>query len=213
MNNKIKIHYSNNKQKTYERFSSYEYPYLSIISPVDITNVYNWTQKNKISVYATLSYCVACSINAIPELKQRIENEEVFEYNQIAVTFSVLRPDNSFGYSRIVEFAPENEFINSFNEAKVEVLSNMKVPHEQRNDVIYLTCLPWIRITSLINPMSLKYPDTIPRIAWGKIWQDSNRYFCDFSIQVHHALADGYHLGQFFIQLEEESNKHETFML
>ena len=49
--------------------------------------------------------------------------------------------------------------------------------------------------------------DCIPRIAWGKIAADGERWAMPVAVQVHHALVDGRHIGQFFEKLETEMQR------
>ena len=61
--------------------------------------------------------------------------------------------------------------------------------------------MPWIRTTSFINPI---YDiDSITRICWGKYFLENNEFFIDLSIQVNHALIDGYHIGLFYSKLQD----------
>ena len=61
-----------------------------------------------------------------------------------------------------------------------------------------------MRVTSVLNPMKYKLKDSIPRICWGKYFIQDGKYMIDYSIQVNHAFQDGYHLGLFINQLQED---------
>ena len=70
------------------------------------------------------------------------------------------------------------------------------------DDWIYLTCVPWLSFTGLTHPTNGR-DDCIPRIAWGKVERHGETWRMPVAIQVHHALVDGRHIGQFFAALEE----------
>jgi chloramphenicol O-acetyltransferase type A len=67
-----------------------------------------------------------------------------------------------------------------------------------RDDLLYMSCLPWLRFTSLTHPVHTERPDTTPRIAWGRIETRDGRRTMPVNIQAHHALVDGVHLAAFF---------------
>jgi len=65
-----------------------------------------------------------------------------------------------------------------------------------RDDLLYLSCLPWVDFTGLTNAMP-DAQDCIPRLSWGKFVTGENGHItCAFTAEVHHAIADGAHLGQ-----------------
>jgi chloramphenicol O-acetyltransferase type A len=45
--------------------------------------------------------------------------------------------------------------------------------------------------------------DSIPRIAWGKYFEENGKIKLPLSVQVHHALVDGLHVGQYFNAIQE----------
>jgi chloramphenicol O-acetyltransferase type A len=72
---------------------------------------------------------------------------------------------------------------------------------EARDDLLYLTCLPWVSFTHVSHTIKLDKDDAIPRISWGKYYAEGSRTLLPLSVQVNHALADGFHIGQFFEEL------------
>jgi chloramphenicol O-acetyltransferase type A len=48
--------------------------------------------------------------------------------------------------------------------------------------------------------------DSIPRISWGSFKEHKEKTVMPLAVQVHHGLADGYHLGNFFNQMQELLN-------
>ena len=67
---------------------------------------------------------------------------------------------------------------------------------EERDDLVYISCLPWFSFTSLTNEMDLNPDDSIPRITWGKYEQQGERLVLPYAVQLNHRLLDGWHLGQ-----------------
>lgn len=61
----------------------------------------------------------------------------------------------------------------------------------------------WIRFTSESHPRNFGLRDSIPKITMGKYYHAGDRMMIPVSVHVHHALADGLHVGQFFTTLED----------
>ena len=79
--------------------------------------------------------------------------------------------------------------------------AELKEHIEDSDEWIFLSCLPWLRFTAMSNPNSGP-DDCIPRISWGKFFEHDSIWLMPVSVQVHHALVDGIHVGRFFEMLE-----------
>lgn len=93
-------------------------------------------------------------------------------------------------------------FLERFYKAKDIGEKNKNSSKYEHNNLIYITCLPCMRITSMMHPVDEKNKDSIPRICWGKYFETIDGYNIDMSIQVNHGFQDGYHLGLFYEGLE-----------
>jgi catechol 2,3-dioxygenase-like lactoylglutathione lyase family enzyme len=52
------------------------------------------------------------------------------------------------------------------------------------------------------QPLQLHPADSIPRFAWGKRFEDGNYLKMPLSVQGHHALMDGIHMGEFYAEVQ-----------
>ncbi len=72
----------------------------------------------------------------------------------------------------------------------------------RRDDVIYITCIPWISFTHVSHTITLNRNDAVPRISWGKYFKQGDRTLLPFSVQSHHSFVDGYHVGRYIDALQ-----------
>jgi chloramphenicol O-acetyltransferase type A len=72
-----------------------------------------------------------------------------------------------------------------------------------RDDLIYITCLPWISFTHLSHTITINRNDSVPKISWGKYFTEGEKVLLPFSVQVHHALADGYQVSIYLDTLQK----------
>ena len=49
-------------------------------------------------------------------------------------------------------------------------------------------------------------------VTWGKFFEENNKIIMPLTIQVHHAVADGYHCSLFFSDVEEISRNPEQYL-
>ncbi len=59
-----------------------------------------------------------------------------------------------------------------------------------------------VSFTSMMHPTHLHPVDSVPRIAWGKFGETERREM-PLSVQVHHGLMDGIHVGRYFYQVQD----------
>ena len=53
------------------------------------------------------------------------------------------------------------------------------------------------------HPIQLYPADSVPRFAWGKFFQQGERLLMPLSVQGHHALIDGIHMGRDYGEVED----------
>ena len=74
----------------------------------------------------------------------------------------------------------------------------------ERIDLIYYSVIPWVSFTSFKHANSGDNRQTVPRMVFGKMFEDGSRRLMPFSVEVHHALMDGYHVGRYFKLFQEK---------
>ena len=74
--------------------------------------------------------------------------------------------------------------------------------------VLHYTTLPWLHFTSFSHARNFGREDSVPKLAFGRIDAEgagtgaNARAWMPFSIEVHHALVDGLHVGRYVQALE-----------
>jgi chloramphenicol O-acetyltransferase type A len=51
--------------------------------------------------------------------------------------------------------------------------------------------------------MYLQSADTVPRFAWGKFFKEGENLKMPLSVQAHHALMDGIHMGKYYKKVQD----------
>ena len=209
---KTKIDIYNWKRKlAYETFSSYSDPYTGIVTKIDITNLINFCKQNKISFYGCMTYFVLKSLNDIDAFKygfgKEDGNEFVYKYDTLAATATVINSDNELNFTRYVEYDEDiSNFLIEFSKATEDASNNVpyyKILELENMNKINITCIPWITFSNFKNAIDFNEKNSKPKICWGKYYLDDDRYLIDISLLVNHAFQDGYHMGLFFNNLQQ----------
>ena len=209
---RTKVDINNWKRKlAYETFSSYRDPYIGIVTKINITNLINFCKQNKISFYGCMTYFVLKSMNEIDAFKygfgKEDGNEFVYKYDSLAVTATVINNDNELNFTRYIEYDEDiSNFLIEFSKAIDDASNNVpyyKILGLKNMNKINITCIPWIAFSNFKDAINLNEKNSKPKICWGKYYLDDDRYLIDISLLVNHAFQDGYHMGLFFNNLQE----------
>ena len=59
-----------------------------------------------------------------------------------------------------------------------------------------------MQYTHFVRTIARSGVDSNPKMSWGKYFQQNGRVLTPFSVQVHHGLMDGFHIGRFYETLQ-----------
>lgn len=181
-------------------FRTYARPQYAITSRLDVTRLVTELKPAGVSTYRACIFAIGAGVNTVAEFRTRFRGERVFMHDKIDLSMTVPVGQGNFAYA----YVPFHNEWHKFDRVCVEKMDEAARrgglgPNTGfRDDLAYLSCLPWLDFTALSN--ALPGPDDcIPRISWGRFTADGNsRHSVAMAVEVHHALVDGLHLGQFF---------------
>ena len=75
-------------------------------------------------------------------------------------------------------------------------------PQDDRDDLIHYSVIPWVAFTSFAHARRWGTDDAVPKIVFGKHREVGDRRLMPVSVEVHHALVDGLHVGRFYEALQ-----------
>ncbi|QYJ69222.1 CatA-like O-acetyltransferase [Flavobacterium litorale] len=197
------------RREHFEFFKKFEEPFFGTVANIDVTHAYANAKEYNFSFYLYYLHKIITTVNEIEAFRYRISNDEVLIYDSIDASPTVMRDDNTFGFS-LFTFHPNFKIFQE--KAKEEIIRVQNTPglftrSFNTDNIIHFSALPWVNFTSLSHARSFTFPDSCPKISVGKI-TESNRYkTMPVSVNAHHALMDGYHVGQFFELLQQNLNE------
>ena len=69
-----------------------------------------------------------------------------------------------------------------------------------------VSCLPWVKYSHFDVHVFDEGKFLAPVITWGKYEMSHGRYMMPLTMNIHHAVADGFHLCRFFNEVQELIN-------
>jgi chloramphenicol O-acetyltransferase type A len=184
-------------------FKDFDEPYYGISTDLECTAAYAFAKAKGISFFLYYLYLVLKAVNRTEAFKYRIEGEDLFCYEKIDGSATIDRPDGTFGFS----YMPYKEDLEEFLDRAVREVERVRaerrlISNDFGQNIIHFSAIPWIRFTSVSHPRHYGLRDSIPKITLGQYYHEGDRMMIPVSIHVHHALADGLHVGQFTASLQ-----------
>src|SRR6266403_3225954 len=202
------------RRQLFEFFIGYTNPYFNVCTSVDVTRLLALVRERPgVKFSLAIHYFALRIANEIEPFRYRLKEEEVFVCDVVNGGTTVLLPNESFTYAYFDYQRDFEKFMTDMGKAVDEVRTGTgALKPTMRDDVIYHTTLPWISFTSFAHARTRGRGDSIPRIVFGKFTKENERLLLPISVEVHHALMDGLHVGRFLNRLEEALLRPETFI-
>ena len=187
------------RRNHFRLFNNFNHPHFNMCVNVDVTAFHPFVKRNGYSLTVAMVYVIARAANAIPEFRQRIRGEQVVEHERVNPGFSILIDAELFTFCA-VEYAEDfSEFARRAALKIAEVKAHPDLVNSpERDDVLYMSPIPWVSFTSFTHPMQFHPADSIPRFAWGKYFKEGDALKMPLSVQGHHAVMDGIHMGRYY---------------
>jgi chloramphenicol O-acetyltransferase type A len=192
------------RRKHFELFQTMDYPHINLSANVDISTFRPYIKAHGISFTIGIMFLIARVANNIPEFRTRIRSNQVVEHEVVHPSTTILTDNDLFTYCS-VKFSPDFARFNAEAERRIaEVRKTPELHDEDWTDtLLFMTSLPWVSFTGMMHPVNMSPVDSVPRFAWGKFYDQGEQIKLPFSVQGHHGLMDGVHIGRFFEQFQQ----------
>ena len=193
------------RRDVFEFFVGFDKPYFNISTQLDVTRLMTTLrQRPNLSVSMAYHYFALRAANEIEPFRYRLKDGQVIVYDVIHGGTTVLLPDENFTLAYFEYDVNFEKFMKGAEGALQEALSgDGAFRPNPRDDMIHFTTLPWFSFTSFSHARNWGQEDSVPKIAFGKFINADERTLLPFSVEVHHALMDGLHVGRYVARLEE----------
>ncbi len=195
------------RRDAFEFFRDFDKPYFNVCVRLDVAELK--AAADDIGpglLWRAYHYLALQLANRHEPFRLRLESGRVRIHDRVNGSSTVLRDNGSFTFADLDLFVEGAASLLEFAAfaagagASVAAARSGAPPFEPRPDDqarIHFTTLPWLHFTSFSHARNWGREDSIPKLAFGRIENDGARAWLPMSVEVHHALMDGLHVGQF----------------
>jgi chloramphenicol O-acetyltransferase type A len=202
------------RRDLFSLFKSYDNPTWDLLSEVRITDFYRGLKEKEGSFFLSFLYAATRVCNNIRELRCRIDLEgQVRQYDVVHPGSTILYDNGTYGFGYFT-YHPEYPQFIADAKPELELQKNRKNVDSKDDDLarLYFSPIPWVSFTGFRHPFRRSGNISIPLIVFGKHFERGGDRFLSVGLTLHHGLADGYHAGLFFTQLQELLDKPDFLL-
>lgn len=189
---------------TFRFFRGHEQPFFNVCAPVDVGRTLALCRASGRSFSLAAWFLCLRAADAVEPLRYRLRGERVWVHDALDVGVTVLRDDETFRFC----YLRRADTFDAFAAGAARAIAAVRAApadapqgEEGRDDVLHGTVLPWLAFTSISHARRVPAADSVPKVAFGKYERRGERVDLPVSIEVHHALVDGLHVGRFHERL------------
>lgn len=199
-----------NRKEHFLFFKQMQEPFFGVTVNIDCTKSYAASKTLNTSFFIYYLHKTLVAVNTIESFRYRIDDTAIWIHDRIDGSATIGRADGTFGFS-LIEFHPDYSVFEqaALTEIKrIQKTTGLFTREFKDDNVIHFSAIPWLNFTSLSHARSMTYPDSCPKISFGKMMvSDEGTRTMPMSIHVHHGLMDALHVGQMADYFQEIMNE------
>lgn len=189
----------------FQYFQTMAYPYVGLTVQADVTALRQATQDSGSSFFLACLYCAARAANAIPELRQRVIDGGIAEFDHCDTSHTVALADGTYRYCQLDCRMAFPEFLRTGRARQQAAAAAEGLDAEaDETALFFVSCIPWVTYTAITQPVPCP-ADSNPRITFGKYELRDGTYRMPLTLLAHHGLVDGLHISRFFEAFQQEA--------
>ena len=188
------------RREAFDYFRGFDKPYFNVCVRLDVAALRAAVAARGAGSLTLAYHFIALRLaNQIEPFRWRLQDGRVRVHERIHGGTTVLRDDDSFGFA----YLDLNDDFAGFaaqGAAAIAASRARQVPFDPRLDdtaLVHFTTLPWLHFSSFSHARNWRREDSVPKIAFGRIDAEGAHRWLPCSVEVHHALMDGLHVGRF----------------
>ena len=172
----------------------------------DITSTYSMIKKAGKKFFPAYLYLASRLITQQQEFRIAEHDNQLGYYEVLHPSYAIFHEDDKTMSCMWTEYDPDfNTFYKNYMEDQKQYAGNHGILAKQDipNNNYMVGMLPWTQFTNYTPIPYGSGNNYFPVLQAGKFFDKDDRKMMPFSISVHHAVADGYHVGLFLKKFQE----------
>jgi chloramphenicol O-acetyltransferase type A len=193
------------RRDAFEYFRGFDKPYFNVCTRLDVARLKAVVAASGVGSFSLAYHFIALRLaNQIEPFRYRLDGARVLILPEIHGGATVLRDDDSFGFAYFDHDPDFAAFCRQAATAIAAVRSRAAGFEPRMGDeaLVHFTTLPWIHFSSFSHARNWGRQDSVPKLSFGRADAHGQHLWLPLSVEVHHALMDGLHVGRYIQAFE-----------
>lgn len=202
------------RRNHFDVFNQWDMPHFNMCVNIDLSEFQPFVKQNGISFNLAIIYSITRAANSIPEFRQRIRGDIVVEHEIVHPSSTIMGENDIFTFCFFDYVENYSQFVSIAKQKIAYYKTHPGVDNDPDEDnLLFMTAIPWVSFTSFMHPLKINPVDSVPRFAWGRFFPEGNSIKMPLSVQGHHALMDGLHMGRFYHFIQDLFNNPKGILV
>ncbi|UJF27938.1 type A chloramphenicol O-acetyltransferase [Planococcus sp. 107-1] len=183
---------------------------FSITANIDITTLLEQLRNKGIKLYPSFIYMVTRIVNSHKEFRTCFKDDGTLGYwESMLPSYTIFHNDNKSFSSIWTEFSDEFRVFYKNYQDDMKQYAEVKGFFTKENvpeNSFPISSIPWVNFTGFNLNVNNNHDYLLPIITGGKYFNQEDKILLPISLQVHHAVCDGFHASIFIEELQQLSN-------
>lgn len=184
---------------------------MSLTVDIDVTNLKIYAKKHCIRFYPLTLWVVSKAINSHDEFKYSWDaNGNLIQWDYVSPSYTDFHGEDESFTKLVTEYSEDLfEFCSRVQADRQRHKNDRAVLKDQPPNFFDASCLPWVKYRHFDVHVFDEGKFLAPVVTWGKYEEEHGRLMMPLTMNIHHAVADGFHLSRFFNEVQEMINTLE----
>lgn len=178
---------------------------MSLTVDMDVTNLKAYSRKTGIGFYPLMLWVVSKVINSHEEFKYSWDkNGNLIRWDYVSPSYTDFHEEEEAFTKMVTEYSEDLfEFCGRVKADRERYQNDRAVLDDQPPNFFDVSCLPWVKYKHFDVHVFDEGKFLAPVVTWGKYEQENDRLIMPLTMNIHHGVADGFHLSRFFNEAQD----------
>ena len=178
---------------------------MSLTVDMNVTPLVQFVKKNNMKFYPAMIWVVSRVVNSHEEFKFGWDKDgNLICWDFISPSYAHFHPEDGNFTKLVTPYGKDlAEFHTRFLEDREKYRDLRAVVEDQPANHFDVSCLPWVRYRHFDVHVFDQGDFLAPVVTWGKYEAEGDKLVMPLTMNIHHAVADGFHLSRFFADVQE----------
>ena len=178
---------------------------MSLTVDIDVAPLLRYTRQHGLKFYPVMLWVVSKVINRHDEFKYSWDRDgNLIKWDYVSPSYADFHQEEEAFTKLVTEYAEDlTEFHGRFLADREKNRGVDGIAEDQPPNFFDASCLPWVKYKHVDLHVFDEGRFLAPVVTWGKYEEEQEKSLMPLSMNIHHAVADGFHLARFFNEVQE----------